>query len=320
MLSENSKEELQKKHIADLFPHAKKHLCNFPSLSQCIGTKRLWSWRLGKSFSYDLEDEKKSIHLERIAYLSRTYLVIHDFLKDEFVSDSCKLMGINWLSNIEDVIRNEISSLGGKPDEFSKQLQICEKGYIENEKINILEKAINKCHIFFNPYNLFSLSLNKELQNKRVEFLKDFFITCQLLDDYCDIESDVTKKRNHNLFMANLSESEIGDLIKIKKLIAPSLLRSLDTYLSTYSELKEEKNLIINYYFDYAVKWLREKCKSFSFDGEYEFLEFNCSLWNFTSSDLAYFVDLSKQVKIYGRLEDIRPEFLQANFDLSELD
>lgn len=308
----------QKQHIKSLLPKPNKDLTSFPSLSQCIGTKRLWSSMLGKAFYIDTGGSLDLDCLEKIAYLSRSYLVLDDYIKDEEVTKEDRVFCIKWLLNIELCIKNCIKKLGGDQDEFVKQLVFCDNAFnIRQSGVakDVLNNAIDKCKIFFNPYKLMSINLDTDLRKKRILYLESFFKICQSLDDFCDIEEDSQKKVNQNIFMYQLSRSDHRHLFEVRSYIAPILLRSAHFLLNKFSSyIENENNNVFVTYHHHALKWLDWKQKSITVSGEYNYELFNFHEWEFGFKQLQKFQKLKKKSKVYGEINDIRPEFLQSYF------
>lgn len=318
-IDDKKKQSNHKQYIKALFPSSFNRIEEFPSLSQCVGTKRLWSYRLGEAFWKDSGKIISKLPLENIAFLSRSYLVIDDFLKDENIDDRLYEIGSLWLKNIGTIIKREIIKAGGDPDEFDQQLRICENAFNERKLLipeNAIKNAINKCEIFFNPYKLKSIALKNEVRDKRIEFLENFFTVCQILDDFCDIEEDLNKEQNHNLFMTYLSQNYHNRVLPIRKIIAPSLLKSIsDFLLKDLTVIVKDSNFVFRYFFDHSLRWLRWKITQFNIFGDYVVDNLDISNWEFNLTHVVKFEILKKKVSVIGEIGDIRPEFMQAYFN-----
>lgn len=309
----------QQEHLLSMFPGSTDDIERFPSLAQCVGTKRLWSDKLGLAFWLDVEKKKELIPLENIAYLSRSYLVIDDFMKDESIDHHTRDIGRNWLKLIKNIIKRNISRVGGDPYEFDEQLMICERSFNKRKVAipkNAIKNSIEKCEIFFNPYKLSSISLKHDVREKRIDSLERFFSVCQVLDDFCDIEEDLLKHNNHNLFTTYLSPHYCQRLLQIKSIMAPSLLKNAYIFLkSKPDESLIGENPIFNFFFDHSIKWLKWKSDSLLIVGEYEHGTFDLVQWCFDYNDVEYYEKLKSISGVYGTISDIRPEFMQAYFN-----
>lgn len=308
----------QKLHIQSLLPTPNKTLMGFPSLSQCIGTKRLWSSLLGKAFYIDSCKSMDIVCLEKIAYLSRTYLVIDDYIKDEEIDPLDREFCQQWLLNIGLCIRRYIKKLGGDEKEFIEQLAFCDKAFNERQSKSVkdvLNNAIDKCKIFFNPYKLISIYLKTEVRGKRIIYLESFFKICQALDDFCDIEEDSKKKVNQNIFMHQISNSDHLHLLRVRPYIAPTLLRSAQLLLNKFNSFIEgDNNIVFSTYHLHALKWLKWKQETITISGSYDYDLFDFHSWKFGDDQLQKFQDMKANSQIVGEINDIRPEFMQSYF------
>lgn len=319
MLKDNTQKELhQKIYVKSLFQGADNKIKIFPSLAQCVGTKRLWSSRLGEAFWCDREKKEDVFILEKVAYLSRTYLVIDDFIKDESIDDETRDLGKNWLNNISDKIKRNIDCAGGDPEEFTEQLKICISAFNKRNAgipIDIINNSIEKCEIFFNPYKLYSVPLDDKIRKKRIEFLEGFFSVCQVLDDFCDIAEDLLKENNHNLFMNLISSPDYHRVLEIRRHIAPSLLQSAQDFLvSRFDDTSSDSNAIFRHFFCHSIEWIKWKKETLKIYGDYKYRSFDYRQWLFDIGEVEYYERLASISDVSGVINDIRPEFMQAYF------
>lgn len=238
-----------------------------PHIAQCIGTNRLWGPAMGIAFANDFNLEEHQDTLEKLAILSRAYLVIQDHVMDEEISKNNLKTCHSYMSNIDSEVRDILNILGANPDEFSKLCKFGWNAFEERKNVtgnlDIVKNARDKCRIFFAPYAFDTLPVNKSVKDKRTYFLNDFFHACQMLDDFHDINQDIQLKTNHNLFLYKRNLAEMKTLEKLRPEIAPYLVDYIDKKLKKHKESLNQ-NHIFSSYLSHSLEWLSCKRQKFS--------------------------------------------------------
>ncbi|MEX1014342.1 MAG: hypothetical protein WDZ80_04245 [Candidatus Paceibacterota bacterium] len=316
-LDYNNSEIHQIDFLLSSFPSGKKELTSFPSLSQCIGNKRMWSYRLGNAFYIDSNSLIDRYCLEMIASLSRSYLVIDDFLKDENLNDKIIEIGENWLNAISDKIIGFINKVGGDENEFKEQIKRTNLAYKarDSDNTNLVKNSIEKCEIFFNPYKLKSISIDGSIRDNRIRFLDKYFTACQLLDDFHDIEEDLHKKINHNLLTETIDNEGRSMILKNKEKFAWAILTLIRSELNQeYEVLKDRDNKVFNHYLNFSIAWLKNIIGYFDYSDTNEIGVYNLLDFRMNKSFIQEISKMNCKLSTKGILEHIRPEYFQADF------
>lgn len=285
---------------------------NGPHLAQCIGTKRLWGAFMGTAYAIDANDIENQEIYEKIALLSRTYLVIQDHLMDEQLSDNLQEICTNMLLQAELELEKLFFAVDVEIQEFKDQ---CQRGWdaFENCKSaktdsDLFLLARQKCEIFFNPYAIDPKNLSyKEL---RLNFLSEFFNICQMLDDFHDIEDDINNIKQQNLFLFGRTQSEKVEILSRRYEFSPSVVKEAQLRLSRFEgELND--NPILDFYYNHATDWLDSKIDLFEkfHPGNAEYI------WNnkppfITLLPRTSETEYPREFTIHA--ERLRPEFLQT--------
>ena len=149
----------------------------------------------------------------------------------------------------------------------------------------------------------------------QIAFLEDFFFCCQLLDDYFDIEEDINKKTNHNIFLENLPEDYWQGLLANKKDLLISLLWLLkNNFVTAGTEKNVADNIIFEHYFKAGAWWINNKIDTSKGIVIKSIAEQNFKNFMF---DEHCAKELLKNLSIESAtnyLEDVRPEIFQTSY------
>ena len=286
-----------------------------PTIRQCVGTNRLWGAMLGKALYDDLEGTIPLHHLVDIAILSRSILVLEDYVDDEFIDDKEFHFVVKWIKKIEMILFQVFETIGEKIS-VHKELKLrsrCEvkkrsKGDLSS---GVYKSSIEKCLIFFNPYRLKIAEKTNQI-SKRIKFLEYFFFVCQLLDDFQDLAEDREKKMNNNIFFVDYTPEE-SDLVEKTRLywVVP-LLEQICLNLNC-SDIKAgavDSPVLYSYYMD-ALEYLNEMLKACKrrvviYPNQSHSIE-SFETWKFSSLDMIGKFSLIPEYEKY-----IRPEIMQT--------
>ena len=287
-----------------------------PLISQCVGTKRLWGAALGNAFAFDVNSINQQAVYEQIAFYSRAYLVIQDYIMDEEISKKKYDMSKKYLETLSNTVAELIESIGGDSKEFHSQAQAGWNAFHLRQNaeagFDVLQNAKDKTKVFFNPYGLTSIPLDKQIRKNRMHFLNNFFDVCQILDDYQDMEEDVNKHINHNLFLFSKSKIQQEHISQNKKRFAAHVIKNCAKIIKSISSTTGN-NPIFCYYHRHAQDWLAIMKNDLRKIGLVESQEI---IW---SDDPPYARQVNgvckrdtENTNINEILKKIRPEFLQT--------
>lgn len=287
----------------------------FPSLRQCVGTKRLWGAPLGLALHGDLEGHIALQPLVDIAILSRAVLVIEDFLDDEFCDKQNERRWlVDLLANLLSELRHTYSVLGEDFDEL-EELRLRANAEVvmrsnETSMKSIYDSSIEKCLIFFNP---FRLKIAREMPQyvSRMVFLEAFFFACQLLDDFQDLREDRLKRLNHNIFYAEGDPSSFRE-IELRRLNwAPAMLAQIHMNLNRNDiRMGASGSVVFEYYLSAALYFVGQMllimpaCMQRALT-EVKMIPFQN--WKFDPLGYNQFEMAPQRIEAY-----LRPEFLQT--------
>lgn len=293
---------------------------NITSIRQCIGTNRLWGANLGLAAYIDLKTTiiPKEIFLD-LAILSRTYLVLDDHLKDEYLNEQTIQYCTEWLTNVSDGIKDIYKKLD---EDFNNYLSLVETGNItyknrvhRNNVVDVYRSSIDKSLIFFVPTRTNYYKNNSDYYEQRISFLEDFFFCCQLLDDYFDIEEDINKKTNHNIFLENLPKEYWQVLLTNRTDLLISLLWLLkNNFVTSTTKENVADNIVFEHYFKASTYWIDNKIRESKGVIIQSVAEQNFQDFLFNKHCLK---DLLNNLSVESKsnyLDDVRPEIFQASY------
>ena len=316
--------------IADLRPGTPDPNWNIPSLRQCVGTNRLWGAMLGLALHDDLGKQSPSLQdLVDIAVMSRTILVLDDFLDDESTTGEPQRYCSIWLDALLEQMVALYSKLGEDFFEFDLMRKRGHLAFMarqdRNAEVDLFTSSIEKCLIFFNPYRLSIAKHYIRLYEKRLVFLENMFFACQLLDDFQDLEEDFEKPTNQNLFYYRNSTSDCVIVRSHKAYLARSIIRCVLNNLKSqqvFEGVRESR--VMEYYFRAALWYLNEKDSALMIYGiDPTISSRNFYEWRLLGDSVTFLRDSARKVSEMGSAEGntntstntisgIRPEFLQT--------
>lgn len=306
--------------VDSLRPHYGTNDLSLPSSRQCVGTNRLWGANLGVAGHLDLVTKKPDKQdLINIAVLSRSCLVIEDHVKDEYLSGATATYCNEWLKNITNALEEIYSRVG---EDFITHVVLSQRASQAHDKriwlgrfVNSYRSSIEKCLIFFMPYRLKSFSENCARYEERISFLETYFFCCQLLDDFHDLEEDMKKRTNHNVFLENISRDYWEGLSICKAKLLPDLLLLIKGNLTSADNVRAtEGNSILEYYLEASTWWVDQKLSSIGNNPLTPLAESKFENFVFEESTAqALLQDNTRGIRYYP-LEDIRPEIFQTAY------
>ncbi len=165
-----------------------------PSLEHCIGTNRLLGERYVEATKELLKptlNPQLTTKLEELAVLLRSFVVVEDYKKDNNLRAEINCYINKWLFNIEILILQKVSALGGEPILWNKYYKRYQRAYDEFCLGSPYHKVLDKCGFVFMPLDLPIFSGSKNLGIVR-HLLGEYLFTLQLIDDFRDIDTGWT--------------------------------------------------------------------------------------------------------------------------------
>ncbi|MDR3245149.1 MAG: hypothetical protein LBT50_01800 [Prevotellaceae bacterium] len=233
------------------------NLCAIPSIYHCVGTGKLLGEFYGKAICHGLNKSKQfNDNVALTSCLTRTYIVLDDFLKDYYVEASIKIHIKNWLRIIQDKILSLLNCISQKSLLLWNQyLKIYEEAYWYFDKNDLYKSINNKCGLLFLFFDIEEIAIIREsLCTKKS--MSDFLFCLQLLDDFQDMEEDMLSPMNHNIFLCQ-NKTKYHKLISNNRhIIHNQLFEYIKNILLKYSSCD---NPIITKYISNSIQWLESK-------------------------------------------------------------
>lgn len=233
-----------------------------PSSRQCAGTNRLWGANLGKAFYDDLPGTFRAETLMELAVLSRAFLVLDDHVRDEDLTADEIAYCTAWLARITDAIESLYYDLG---EDFADFRYLCVrseeayKGWHSRPRQSAFYWSVEKCLVFFIPYRLRLGECLIASYPERIRYLEHFFFACQLLDDFCDLEVDVRKQQQHNVFLENLEPAAWPFVLQNRQGIARSVLQCIHANLKRSDVSRGSVGSSVLMHFAMRANWWLER-------------------------------------------------------------
>lgn len=219
----------QEKNLAKLIPQSMpSEIQGFsvPSLYHCVGTDKLIGSLLGKAIVEECKLPSKLFlsHVTELSCLLRSFIVIDDFYKDNNIDLEQNPALICALKNIKDRCLIIISCfVEDALSLWQSFVDIYEMAYLKFDQQHMYQSIIQKCYLIFLPFQLPVVEQASQSRTIRSAIM-DYLFCLQLLDDFQDIEEDLRAPKNHNLFVAGISNESALRVAEMRPLIVRPLL------------------------------------------------------------------------------------------------
>lgn len=223
--------------------------------NHCVGTNKLLGQDYSKIF-FENDIQKNNTQFEsfhELCILMRSFIVIDDFIKDENYTGIYYDELRNLILDIEKRCIHLIISLGETVRLWNKYKKIYETTNKKFQQNNLFESVSDKCSFLFLPFEMKIIS-NNGFSDDFKHFVKYFLFSLQLLDDFKDIEEDITHIKCHNLFLRNLNNGEKEWLLNNKQSLAIPLLLYIYKNIITLKDNLNKSKILIAYY-NNSIQW-----------------------------------------------------------------
>jgi len=253
-----------------------------PSIYHCAGTDKLIGQYYGKAIFEDILCNNTAIE-EKISILSvviRAYIVIDDFIKDNDIIVGTDHVLQQWLINIQSYANDLISNFSDLPNEiWGTYYREYDTAYFDFDSSDMFNNIIKKCFLIYIPFSLEIINSNKRSETT-YDFMKNYLFALQLLDDFQDMEEDISAPKNHNIFLSCIEPSLVNTVIDHKSIIAPGLLSFIGENLEKHTSLVKsntiltfvKKNLV---WIESQLSKIGTEHKELNFKGSFSEFNFN---------------------------------------------
>jgi len=218
-----------------------------PTFEHCVGLRRF----LGGSYPDFLSEwaslSVESLMFECLGHLSmtlRSLLVLDDYCRDSGGGLDQRLDHV--LLELRSLASESIEMVVSR-DVAVSLLDECERNieHTYNElaigTVPSLSTVHGKCDYVHLPAQIIALVDNNfDLQGFR-RFLRTYFFSLQLIDDFCDMEEDYNSALNHNLFLWHIEPSLAQQIISNRGALVPYLADCIMTQLLVLRNLSQFK-------------------------------------------------------------------------------
>lgn len=238
-----------------------------PKREHCSGTHKLLGSNLGRAlaelFKYDNTEFTTS--LSEVCCLMRAYIVLDDFLKDNYVSTTTKNIILALLSDLSKEAQHILRYINNNDSEiWDKYLLRMNQGYYNFNFEKPYKSVIEKCSmVILLPLELIQNSENLSIVKYTRKYLSTFLFCLQLLDDFHDMEEDCLSPRNQNLFVGSISEGKRSLLFKGRAALLGPLLSLIQNNLNIAYKLIFSGTLLEKYHQN-SIAWICNKQENYN--------------------------------------------------------
>jgi len=283
-----------------------------PNISHCIGEKKLLGENYGNALSeiFDISDNYIISKISDLSILMRSFVVLDDFVRDNLYSYDNKYKTIK--ENIIVIEKKIISILKTVLPQgesvWRKYLKIYNDTYLNYFSYSPFYATINKCNMILIPFEIISyLKPNKDI-SKIKKVITYYLFGLQLLDDFKDMDEDITSKNNHNLFVSGLALNNCRLLIRNRSYILLPLLEYIIHNFNYINSIIKQDCMLKNYLIG-GIHWLTNKIikydinctNKFKLDGFFEHYDRNTIFKYVNSTNF-------NKCSSFSNLEDISAE------------
>jgi len=245
-----------KHRLEELYP-SKRIPLDIPSFDHCIGTDKLLGEYYGQALTESLlllDDDNCHI-LNKLCLFLRAYVVIDDCLKDKPVRKNLLPLISHWLKNVEDEIIHLITKLGGKAELWEDYYKIYQRAYYSYDFSDPFQSTMNKCSFIFLPFDLPIFKKDGANPSLIKNFFECFLFSLQLLDDFKDMHEDRFSPRNHNLYIAKLTDKFTNLIVNHKVHLLPSILNLIKINLMKLNRIAVSN--IMSIFCKKSLMWIK---------------------------------------------------------------